>query len=130
EQRVASKQGTVVKQIAGAFGSMAGRAQRPEPGGSYSHGVAVVQRLVLEGDAIGRRKTEPRPGVGCEGPGAGQVVGVYVRFENRTDAPAMLVGYPMVHPGIERGIDDDGSAVRADEIGEAALPGAAQLHDP
>src|SRR5439155_1293451 len=70
EHCVAGEQGTVVQQIAGAFGGMAGRAQRPEPGGSHSHGVAVLQRLVREGDAIGRRKTEQRPRVGCKSAGA------------------------------------------------------------
>src|SRR5439155_7066846 len=49
--------------------------------------------------------------------------------DDRADTPAMLVRYLTVHPGIERRIDHGGIAVRADEIREAALPGAAQLHD-
>jgi len=41
------------------------------------------------------------------------VVGVHVRFEDRADTPAVLVGHPMVDLGLERGIDHDGIAVRA-----------------
>src|SRR5437867_8789224 len=130
EQRVAGEQGTVVQQIAGAFGGMARRAQRPELGGSHSYGVVVLQRRVLEGDAIRRGKTKHRPSGGCKSPGAGQVVGVHVRFKNGADVPAVCVGHALVHLGIERRIDHSGSAVRADEIGEASLPSAAQLHDP
>src|SRR2546425_9957845 len=34
-----------------------------------------------------------------------------------------------VDPGVERGVDHGGLAVRADDVGEAALPGTAHLHD-
>src|SRR2546426_7266613 len=77
EQRVASEQDPLVQQIAGALRRVARRVKHPEAGGSHAQGVAVVQRRELEGDAIRRRKAEPRPSVGCEGPGAGQVVGVH-----------------------------------------------------
>src|SRR5437870_2970208 len=117
EQRVASEQGTVVQKIGGALRGVAGCVQRPEPGGSHAHDIAVVQWRVLKGDAIRRRKTEPGLGAGRKSPGAGQVVGVHVCFENGADAPAVRVGHALVHLGIERRIDHRGVAARLNEIG-------------
>src|SRR5690242_9538700 len=58
------------------------------------------------------------------------MVGVDVSLDDRANAPAQPTRELDVHAGIERRIDHRGLTVRADQVGEAALPRTAHLHDP
>jgi hypothetical protein len=60
------------------------------------------------------------------------VVGVDVGVEDVGDLPAALLGeafVPRVHPRVHGSVDDSGLILRADQIRQATLAGAPDLHD-
>ena len=111
--------------------TLANRAPSVAECGAVRQGedVTVAERLEVEVEGVRRVEVHGGAGAASQESGTGEVVGVQVRVEDLGDPPAVRGGDALVDGHIDGRVDDEGGVAGTDDVGEAALRAAADLHD-
>ena len=130
EERVAGEERSLVQEVA-TCSPACGRACAARRAARSRSRAVSPSRIGSEGirHPILLGQVERRPGLLGQQAGAAEVIGVDVGIQDVGDGPAVLGREVLIDLGRQGRIDDDGLTVVADQVGEAALAGAADLDD-